>query len=134
MKRQRAVRKAAQERELASRKQTDLCALREEMAALRQERDRLERRVQRNACYPRYLERVVQGSDQVRADPVVETSLWRPRGWERGRCFCCLEREGFTGLLDYSVTVSLHPSYLAILAMLLCPVCSDCALKCPHQC
>ncbi|XP_069044238.1 coiled-coil domain-containing protein 42-like isoform X1 [Lepisosteus oculatus] len=64
MKRLRAVRKAAQERELASQKQADLCALQEEMAALRRERDRLQRRVQRNACYPQYLERVVQGSDQ----------------------------------------------------------------------
>ncbi|XP_010873655.1 coiled-coil domain-containing protein 42 [Esox lucius] len=64
VKRYRAVRKAGRERELTNQKQAELATLQEEMEALIKERDRLEKRVQKNAIYPRYLDKVVQASEQ----------------------------------------------------------------------
>ncbi|CAB1336611.1 unnamed protein product [Coregonus sp. 'balchen'] len=64
VKRCRAVRKASRERELTNQKQVDLVTLQEETKALVKERDRLEKRVQKNAIYPHYLDKVVQASEQ----------------------------------------------------------------------
>ncbi|XP_055787262.1 coiled-coil domain-containing protein 42-like [Salvelinus fontinalis] len=64
VKRCRAVRKAGREKELTNQKQVDLLTLQEEMKALVKERDRLEKRVQKNAIYPHYLDKVVQASEQ----------------------------------------------------------------------
>ncbi|XP_013991562.1 coiled-coil domain-containing protein 42 [Salmo salar] len=64
VKRCRAVRKAGRERELTNQKKVDLLTLQEEMKALVKERDRLEKRVQKNAIYPHYLDKVVQASEQ----------------------------------------------------------------------
>ncbi|MGH0148910.1 UNVERIFIED_CONTAM: hypothetical protein FKN15_013936 [Acipenser sinensis] len=64
MKRLRAMKKAAQERELTNQKESDLAALQQEMTSLNREREALEKRVLRHAVFLRYLERVVQASEQ----------------------------------------------------------------------
>ncbi|KAM6976955.1 coiled-coil domain-containing protein 42-like [Aplochiton taeniatus] len=64
VKRCRAVRKAGREKELTNQKQADLCTLLEEKKALIKDRDRLEKRVQKNAIFLQYLDRVVQSSEQ----------------------------------------------------------------------
>ncbi|XP_041094672.1 coiled-coil domain-containing protein 42-like [Polyodon spathula] len=64
VKRLRAMKKAAQERELTNQKESDLAALQQEMTSLNHEREVLEKRVLRHAVFLRYLERVVQASEQ----------------------------------------------------------------------
>ncbi|XP_036448110.1 coiled-coil domain-containing protein 42-like [Colossoma macropomum] len=63
-KRCRAMRKVNRERELTNKKQADLLALQEEMKSLVKERDKLMKRVKKNAIYPRFLDKVVQASPQ----------------------------------------------------------------------
>ncbi|XP_037397178.1 coiled-coil domain-containing protein 42-like [Pygocentrus nattereri] len=63
-KRCRVMRKVNQERELTNQKQADLLALQEEMKSLVKERDKLMKRVEKNAIYLRFLDKVVQASPQ----------------------------------------------------------------------
>ncbi|XP_030066673.1 coiled-coil domain-containing protein 42 [Microcaecilia unicolor] len=63
-KRLRAVRKAAKERELKRIKERELHRLQAECVELKQERQRLQRRVQKYALFDRYLQQVVETSDQ----------------------------------------------------------------------
>ncbi|KAJ8016929.1 hypothetical protein DPEC_G00012460 [Dallia pectoralis] len=60
----RALMKADQEMKLTNQKQVELLGLQAEMKALIKERNRLAKRVLKNAIYPDYLERVVQASEQ----------------------------------------------------------------------
>ncbi|XP_062314873.1 coiled-coil domain-containing protein 42-like isoform X2 [Osmerus eperlanus] len=64
VKRCRAVKKAGRERELTNQKQADLRALQMDVKALVEVRDSLEKRVNKNAIYPQYLQKVVQASEQ----------------------------------------------------------------------
>uniref|UniRef100_A0A3B4CVR7 DUF4200 domain-containing protein n=1 Tax=Pygocentrus nattereri TaxID=42514 RepID=A0A3B4CVR7_PYGNA len=63
-KRCRVMRKVNQERELTNQKQADLLALQEEMKSLVKERDKLMKRVEKNAIYLRFLDKVVEAPSQ----------------------------------------------------------------------
>ncbi|KAI4876012.1 hypothetical protein NFI96_019278 [Prochilodus magdalenae] len=72
VKRCRAMRKVSRQRELTNQKQADLLALQEEMKSLIKERDKLVKRVRKNAVYHMFLDRAVQACEQWISIPANE--------------------------------------------------------------
>ncbi|KAM6980855.1 coiled-coil domain-containing protein 42-like [Aplochiton taeniatus] len=81
LKRTRALKKAARERDLTCQKEKDLCILKEELKALNQKRDELAASVEAYTIFPQYLDQVVKISEQFeepwqaisRVDTLVQT-------------------------------------------------------------